>query len=71
MARFDRLNPRDAEVAFVVRDDHQSRGLGAVLLEHLAAAAWERGLRRFVAEVLPNNRRCCRTFREAGYVVSG
>jgi GNAT superfamily N-acetyltransferase len=39
VARFDRLNPRDAEVAFVVRDDHQSRGLGAVLLEHLAAAA--------------------------------
>jgi acyl-CoA synthetase (NDP forming)/RimJ/RimL family protein N-acetyltransferase len=70
VARFDRLNPRDAEVAFVVRDDHQSRGLGAVLLEHLAAAAWEVGLRRFVAEVLPNNRKMLATFREAGYVVS-
>ena len=70
VARFDRLNPRDAEVAFVVRDDHQSRGLGAVLLEHLAAAAWEVGLRRFVAEVLPNNRRMLATFREAGYVIS-
>ena len=70
VARFDKLNPRDAEVAFVVRDDHQSRGLGAVLLEHLAAAAWEIGLRRFVAEVLPNNRKMLGTFREAGYVVS-
>ena len=70
VARFDRLIPRDAEVAFVVRDDHQSRGLGAVLLEHLAAAAWEVGLRRFVAEVLPNNRRMLATFREAGYVIS-
>ncbi len=70
VARFDRLSPRDAEVAFVVRDDHQSRGLGAVLLEHLAAAAWEVGLRRFVAEVLPNNRRMLATFREAGYVIS-
>lgn len=70
VARYDRLNPRDAEVAFVVRDDHQGRGLGAVLLEHLAAAAWERGLRRFVAEVLPNNRKMLATFREAGYVVS-
>lgn len=70
VARYDRLNPRDAEVAFVVRDDHQARGLGAVLLEHLAAAAWERGLRRFVAEVLPNNRKMLNTFREAGYVLS-
>ena len=32
-----------AEVAFVVRDDHQSRGLGSILLEHLAAAGRERG----------------------------
>jgi acyl-CoA synthetase (NDP forming)/GNAT superfamily N-acetyltransferase len=70
VARYDRLNDRDAEVAFVVRDDHQGRGLGAVLLEHLAAAAWERGLRRFVAEVLPNNRKMLGTFREAGYAVS-
>ena len=36
------------------RDDHQGRGLGSVLLEHLAAAARERGVRRFVAEVLPD-----------------
>ncbi len=70
VARYDRISGRDAEVAFVVRDDHQGRGLGAVLLEHLAAAAWERGLRRFVAEVLPNNRKMMATFREAGYVVS-
>src|SRR3954463_11717711 len=28
-----------AEIAFVVRDDHQGRGLGSILLEHLAAAA--------------------------------
>ena len=69
VARYDRLNSRDAEVAFVVRDDHQGRGLGAVLLEHLAAAAWERGLRRFVAEVLPNNRKMLATFKEAGYAV--
>ena len=70
VARYDRLDARDAEVAFVVRDDHQGRGLGAVLLEHLAAAAWERGVRRFVAEVLPSNRKMLATFREAGYAVS-
>jgi GNAT superfamily N-acetyltransferase len=44
-----------AEVAFVVRDDHQSRGLGSILLEHLTAAARERGVRRFEAEVLAQN----------------
>jgi acyl-CoA synthetase (NDP forming)/GNAT superfamily N-acetyltransferase len=67
VGRYDRIDARDAEVAFVVRDDHQGRGLGSVLLEHLAAAARERGVRRFVAEVLPTNRRMLATFEEAGY----
>ena len=59
-----------AEVAFVVRDDHQGRGLGSILLEHLAAAARERGLRRFEAEVLAENGQMVRVFRDAGYQVS-
>ena len=67
VGRFDRIDLRDAEVAFVIRDDHQGRGLGSVLLEHLAAAARERGVRRFVAEVLPTNRRMLATFQDAGY----
>lgn len=67
VGRYDRVDGTDAEVAFVVRDDHQGRGLGSVLLEHLAAAARERGVRRFVAEVLPTNRRMLSTFEEAGY----
>jgi acyl-CoA synthetase (NDP forming)/RimJ/RimL family protein N-acetyltransferase len=67
VARYDRIDASDAEVAFVVRDDHQGRGLGSVMLEHLAAAARERGVSRFVAEVLPNNRRMLSTFEEAGY----
>ncbi|MFC5994941.1 GNAT family N-acetyltransferase, partial [Pseudonocardia hispaniensis] len=62
--------PRSAEVAFVVRDDHQGRGLGSILLEHLAAAARENGLRRFEAEVLMENHQMVRVFREAGYQVS-
>ncbi len=59
-----------AEVAFVARDSHQGRGLGSILLEHLAAAARENGLRRFEAEVLVENRAMVRVFREAGYQVS-
>ncbi|GAA2340545.1 bifunctional GNAT family N-acetyltransferase/acetate--CoA ligase family protein [Saccharopolyspora halophila] len=71
VGRFDRLGEqKSAEAAFVVRDDHQGRGLGSILLEHLAAAAQERGLRRFVAEVLAENSQMVRVFRDAGYQVS-
>jgi acyl-CoA synthetase (NDP forming)/GNAT superfamily N-acetyltransferase len=56
-----------AEVAFLVEDAQQGRGLGTVLLEHIAAAARERGIRRFIADVLPENRRMSTVFREAGY----
>jgi len=67
VARYDRLASGDAEVAFTIRDDHQGRGLGSVLLEHLAAAARERGVSRFVADVLHENRRMQATFEDAGY----
>ena len=71
VARYERLGPdaEDAEVAFVVEDAHQGQGIGSVLLEHLAAAAREAGIRRFVAEVLPENRGMLRVFGEAGYRV--
>ncbi len=69
VGRFDRIEPHTAEVAFNVSDAHQGRGLGSVLLEHLAAAAREHGVHRFVAEVLPQNRRMLGVFRDAGYEV--
>ncbi|MFC5379752.1 GNAT family N-acetyltransferase [Aquipuribacter nitratireducens] len=59
-----------AEVAFNISDAHQGRGIGSVLLEHLAAAARENGVRRFVADVLPANQKMLGVFREAGYEVS-
>ena len=44
VGRYDRYpDTDDAEVAFLIEDAHQRRGLGSVLLEHLAAAARERG----------------------------
>lgn len=70
VARYDRIGDDDAEVAFNVSDAHQGRGVGSVLLEHLAAAARERGVGRFVAEVLPQNGRMISVFRDAGYVVA-
>ncbi len=56
-----------AEVAFLVEDAQQGRGIGQLLLEHLAQAGRERGIERFVAEVLPENERMILTFRDAGY----
>ena len=68
VGRYDRYpGTDDAEIAFLVEDAHQGRGLGSVLLEHLAAAARERGIQRFVAEVLAQNNRMVRVFLDAGY----
>ena len=72
LAQYDRHEPggATAEVAFVVAEDEQGRGLGSLLLEHVAAAARERGVHRFTAETLAENRRMLQVFREAGYVVA-
>jgi len=68
----DSATDRLAEVAFLVEDAQQGRGIGQLLLEHLAQAGRERGIERFVAEVLPDNHRMIQTFRDAGYrLVSG
>ena len=55
VGRYDVVKPGEAEVAFLVEDQHQGRGIGQLLLEHLAQAGRERGVERFVAEVLPDN----------------
>ncbi|WP_248958767.1 bifunctional acetate--CoA ligase family protein/GNAT family N-acetyltransferase [Sphaerisporangium perillae] len=68
VVRFDRLEQQDsAEVAFLVEDAHQGRGVASVLMEHLRAAARERGIKRFIADVLPSNTRMMAFFRNAGY----
>ncbi|RDG40053.1 bifunctional acetate--CoA ligase family protein/GNAT family N-acetyltransferase [Streptomyces corynorhini] len=74
--RYDRIDARglpasapadEAEVAFLVQDAHQGRGVASALLEHIAAVARERGIRRFAAEVLPANGKMIKVFRDAGY----
>ncbi|MFF7830141.1 GNAT family N-acetyltransferase [Streptomyces rochei] len=74
--RYDRIGaggtpasaPADeAEVAFLVQDAHQGRGVASALLEHIAAVARERGIRRFAAEVLPANTKMIKVFMDAGY----
>lgn len=56
-----------AEVAFVVRDDHQNRGIGTVLLDYLTQLAKRQGLRGFTAEVLAENKAMLHVFEKAGF----
>lgn len=56
IARFTRLDDSTAaEAAVVVVDDMQRRGLGKLLLARISAAARERGVTHFRAEVLRSN----------------
>jgi len=70
IGRYDVVRTGEAEVAFLVEDAYQGRGIGQLLLEHLAQAARERGINKFIAEVLPDNHRMIQTFRDAGYKVA-
>jgi acetate---CoA ligase (ADP-forming) len=55
-----------AEVAWTVADDHRGRGLGTLLLAHLAERAEEVEVGPFVAYVLPDNRDMIDVLRESG-----
>jgi acetate---CoA ligase (ADP-forming) len=59
-----------AEVAFAVADELQGHGVGARLLEQLAARAAADGVKRFVADVLPENDHMLQVFADAGFEVS-
>ncbi|HET9691591.1 MAG TPA: GNAT family N-acetyltransferase [Acidimicrobiales bacterium] len=71
VARYEALPPRgadrEAEVAFLVSDEHQGRGIGSIMLEHLVAAGRAAGFTRFVADTLPENARMLRVFHDAGF----
>jgi acyl-CoA synthetase (NDP forming)/GNAT superfamily N-acetyltransferase len=56
-----------AEVAFVVADAWHGRGVGTLLLEHLAAAARSVGITRFTADVLMDNVAMLQVFHDAGF----
>ncbi|GAA4246675.1 bifunctional GNAT family N-acetyltransferase/acetate--CoA ligase family protein [Dactylosporangium darangshiense] len=69
VGRYERLGAgsHQAEVAFVVEDAHQGRGIGSVLIEHLVAAADAEGITEFEADVLPVNQAMLRVFMAAGF----
>ncbi len=71
VGRYDRRPESDvAEVAFVVADDYQHHGIGSLLLDELASAASERGIRAFAAETLHENHPMLDVFFHSGFDVT-
>ena len=62
--------PGEAEVAFAVIDEYQGKGLGAALMRHLVKIAREAGLKKFIAEVLPDNVPMLKVFEKSGLKVT-
>jgi len=65
------LEPRQghAEVAFVVQDEWQQKGMGTLLLKFLSEVARKREVKSFHAKVLRDNRAMLAVFHNSGYNV--
>jgi acetate---CoA ligase (ADP-forming) len=64
-----RTGPNRAEVAFLVADAWQGRGLGSIMFSRLAAAAREHCVTTLMAQVLPENRGMLTVFERSGHPV--
>lgn len=62
--RYIVFEPGRAEMAFVVIDAWQGRGVGSILMRHLVELARDAGLRQLSAEVLPDNASMLNVFRK-------
>lgn len=63
------LPARVGDVSFLVQDSHHGKGIGPILLEHLAEIGREGNVERFFAEMLTQNRHMVKVFIAAGYTV--
>jgi acyl-CoA hydrolase/RimJ/RimL family protein N-acetyltransferase len=54
-----------AEIAFLVGDGWQKRGIGSFLFEHLIRIGRSRGIRRFTAEVMADNHAMLKVFHKS------
>ena len=71
VGRFDRApGTSEAEVAFVVADEFQHHGVGALLLDELVQAARDRGIETFTAQTLAENKVMLDVFHHAGFPVT-
>jgi len=66
------LDPKTqaAEVAFLVQDEWQQKGMGTFLLEYITQIAKQRGVKKFYAKVLPTNEPMLAIFHNSGYKVN-
>jgi len=66
------LDPKtqSAEVAFIVQDEWQQKGMGTLLLQYLTKIAKQRGVKQFYAKVLPTNKPMLAVFYNSGYKVN-
>ena len=66
------LDPKTqaAEVAFIVHEEWQARGMGSFLLDHITQIAVRRGVKRFYAKVLPINKPMLAIFNNSPHQVS-
>ncbi len=66
------LDPKTqaAEVAFLVQDEWQQKGMGTFLLDYITKIAKQRGVQRFYAKVQPNNKPMLAIFHNSGYKVN-
>ncbi len=67
MGTYNRVDEERAEVAFLVDDRMQGKGIGTLLLEHLAEIAWRYGFKHFDADVLTGNHRMIEVFKSSGF----
>jgi len=66
------LDPKTqaAEVAFIVQDEWQQKGMGTFLLEYVSKIARQRGVRKFYAKILPANKPMLAVFYNSGYKIN-
>ena len=65
--RYIVIEPGEAEIAFVVIDDYQGKGLGTLLMHHLASIARAAGVKELMADVLPENAAMRKVFSKFGF----
>jgi RimJ/RimL family protein N-acetyltransferase len=64
--RYVVVQPDTAELAFTVVDDYQGQGIGTVLMRHLVKLARNAGIKKLVADVLPDNTPMLKVFERCG-----
>jgi len=63
--------PHKAEMAFVVEDSYQKKGIGTHLVELLASAAHEHGIDTFEMEILQENIEVTKMLQQSGFELVG